>query len=65
MNISYKIRSLIYGSVFIALIEDVGSVIGVRVGVTKVRNITQQGEVYINKEHRKAGSERNKRQDLL
>jgi len=29
---SYKIRSLIYGSVFIALIRDVRSVIGARVG---------------------------------
>ena len=38
MSISYQIRVLYMGSAFIALIEDVRSAIGVRVGVTKVQN---------------------------
>ena len=48
-------------SVFIVLIGDVRSAIGVRVGVTRCERETQQGEVYIHKEHRERGSERNKR----
>jgi len=52
------------GSVNIALIKDVGSARGVRVGVTEVQKETQQGEVYINKEHREVGSERNKKQNF-
>jgi len=45
----------------IALIGDVRSVRGARVGVTEVQKETQQGEVYISKEHREAGLEKNKR----
>ena len=48
----------------IALIGDVGSARGARVGVTEVQRKTQQGNVYMNKRHREAGLERNKRQDL-
>ena len=49
------------GSVNIALIGDVRSARGARAGITKVQKKTQQGNVYMNKRHREAGSEKNKR----
>jgi len=36
IKISYKIKSLIYESVVIALVGENGGVIGVRVGINKV-----------------------------
>jgi len=59
-----NLRDLYMGSVNIALIRDVGSARGVRMWVAEAWWKTQQGNVYMNKEHRKAGLERNKRQDF-
>jgi len=49
------------GSANIALIGDVRSARDVRAGVTEMQRKTQQGNVYMNKGNRGAGSERNKR----
>jgi len=63
-NIIQNLRVLYTASGNIALIRDVRSVRDARVGVTEVQRKTQQGNVYMNKRHREAGLERNKRQDL-
>ena len=46
------------------LIRNIGSAESARLGISEVQMETQQGNVYMNGKHRKAESERNKKQDL-
>src|SRR5882724_13609031 len=64
MNISSKIESLIYGVNKHSINQGCWKCERCKDGVTEVQWKTQQGNVYMNEEHREAGSERNKRQDF-
>ena len=48
----------------IALVREIRSAIGVRLGINKVQVKHSQGKIYMNKEHMEAGSERDNRQDF-
>ena len=61
MNISYRFRSLIYGVSGHSINQGCQKCDRCKGRGNKGVKEKQQGEVYINKEHREAGSERNKR----
>ena len=65
MNISYNIESLIYGVSEHSINQGCWKCERCEGGVTEVQRKTQQGNVYMNKEHREAVSKRFNRWDLV
>ena len=57
-------RVLYIGLAVIALVREIRSAIGARMGINKVQVKHSQGKIYMNREHMVAGSEGNKRQDF-
>ena len=61
---NYMERSLIYRIREHSINQNLGSAESARSGISEVRMGTQQGNVYMNGKHRKAGSERYNKPDL-